>query len=283
MRRRLPALLVAVAIVVTACGDGAHQAAPTTAASEATTITDPDAEAAADTTVVTDPTDDGVTRILFAGDSLMQEIHATAAAALGDSTETRFLLSPRLIRNDAQELIWQTTLDDFNPDVVVVMLSHWERLVVGAQRPEDIDDVDAYARQLAVPFAEFVADSGVVLVLLSAPPLRDPRATSVYAVLNQAYRSATDAVPAARFVEIGPALTGGSGAYTDALVNRAGAVERVRNTDGIHLCPGGAVLVTEAVLGPLAAVADTTPTADWQNGSWRTEAPFDKPGECPAL
>lgn len=283
MRIRPPALLLALALTVAACGVGAEQASPPSTVTDGTAAPDPGADVASATTVVPDPADDGVTRILFAGDSLMDEIHAAVTAALGDSSETRFLLSPRLIRNDAQELIWQTTLDDFNPDVVVVMLSHWERLVVGAQRPEDIDDVDAYTRLLAVPFAEFVADNGAELVWLSAPPLRDPVATSVYAVLNEAYRSAADAVPAARFVEIGPALTGGAGAYTDSLVNSAGATERVRNTDGIHLCPGGAVLVAEAVLGPLAEVADATAAADWQNGSWRTEAPFDKPGECPAL
>lgn len=287
MRTRLVVLLTALAAVVTACGGGSEAAPGASTGTPTSTVesvaSGPDGAVATETTVASDPADDDVTRVLFAGDSLMQEIHPTMAAALGDSAETRFLLSPRLIRDDAEKLIWQATLDDFQPDVVVVIFSHWERLVLGAQTAEDVEDVDAYADLVALPFAEFVADNGAAVVWLSAPPLSDERITAVYAVMNVAYRSATAAARDARFVDLGPTLTDATGAYAESLTNALGVVERVRRTDGAHLCPDGAVRVAEAVLAPLAEVAGTTTAPDWQNGDWRTEAPFDKPDECPAL
>jgi hypothetical protein len=228
--------------------------------------------------------DDGGPRVLFAGDSLMEEVHAATAAALGDSAETRFLLSPRLIRDDGQRIIWQHVLDDFRPDVVVVIFSHWERLVTGAQTAADFDriGVQSYADTLARPFADFVNRNGAALVWLSAPPSRDGRVSQVHTVMNQAYRAATAAADA-HFIELDPVLTDRNGAYAELLTNPFGVVERVRNTDGFHLCPGGAVRVAEAVLAPLAEVAAVAADPSWANGPWRTDPPFDQPDECPAV
>jgi len=271
-------MLVAVTALALACGSSGE--ASTTSVAEVATTAEPTDTT---TTTATDPTDDGVTRVLFAGDSLMEEIHATTDAALDDSVETRFLLSPRLIRDDTQELIWQAALDDFRPDVVVVLFSHWERLVVGAQTPGDIEDLDAYVGLVALPFAELIAENNAELVWLSAPALRNQTATSVYDVLNEAYRMVAAAAPGTRFVELGPVITDGSGAYVDSLPDATGALERVRNTDGIHFCPPGAVRVADAVLIPLAEVAGTTTVEGWQDDDWRTTTPFDRPDECPPL
>lgn len=282
MRIRLLAALMALALVAGACGGGSEGQSSTATVDPVTSA--PDTSVSPETTAAADPDeDDGVTRVLFAGDSLMEEIHATLAAAVGDSAETRLLLSPRLIRDDTQKLIWQSTLDDFHPDVVVVIFSHWERLVLGAQTAGDVDDVDAYAGLVALPFAEFINDNGAEVVWLSAPPVRNQRVDAVYAVMNEAYRSAVATARAARFVELGPVLTDDTGAYTDLLTNGLGVVERARNVDGTHLCPGGAVLVADVVLGPLADTAGTTTVPDWQSGAWRTGAPFDKPDECPPV
>ena len=270
-------VLLAAALLTAGCGDG--RSATSAPADE------PTASAAEDGSIPgppVDPADDGVNRILFAGDSLMEEIHATMTAALGDAAETRFILSPRLIREEGERVIWQTALDDFHPDVVVVLFSHWERLVVGAQTADDIDDVDAYAGFVALPFIDYITDNGAEVLWLSAPPLRDQRITAVYAVLNDAYRTATAMRPSATFVDLGPALTGGTGTYSDTLATAAGTLERARNIDGIHLCPGGAVAVAETALGALHELVRTTPAPGWQDGAWRNEAPFDEPEVCPA-
>ena len=84
-------------------------------------------------------------------------------------------------------------------------------------------------------------------------------------------------------VTLDPVLTDRNGAYADLLTNPFGVVERVRNTDGFHLCPGGAVRVAEAVLAPLAEVATVVADPSWANGPWRTAPPFDQPDECPAV
>jgi hypothetical protein len=274
------AVLTGLSLLAVACGaTGASESSTsTTPTPTPTTGADPSAAAA----VVPNPADDGVTRVLFSGDSLMEEIYAAGAAALGDGAETRFLLSPRLIRDSTQEVIWRNVLDDFRPDVVVSLFSHWERLLVGAQTAADFDSigVDTYAETLAKPFADLVTASGAQLVWISAPPLQDEVITEVYEVMNQAYRTATASVAGTSFVEIGPTLTDENGAYTDILTNAFGAVERVRNTDGIHFCRGGAVRVIEVVLGPLAEFAGASPF--WQDGPWLTEPPFELAG-CPEI
>ena len=219
--------------------------------------------------------------MLFAGDSLMEEIHAATAAAVTDSVETKLLLSPQLIRDEAQRLIWETAIDDFDPDVVVVLFSHWERLIIGAQGPDDVDDLDAYAGLVAFPFAEFMAESDVELIWLGAPPLRNDVTSEVYTVMNDAFRAAARAADNAEFVELDAVLTDETGAFAESLANELGLVERVRRTDGIHFCAAGAIRVAEALLPTLADRVDLVVIPGWQNAPWSTEAPFDDPEECP--
>jgi hypothetical protein len=87
---------------------------------------------------------------------------------------------------------------------------------------------------------------------IGMPIARSERLTGIYKVLNDAVRKAAASVPGVRFVDIW-AMYAPNGHYQDSFANEYGTVERMRNSDGIHLSTAGAAMLARRMLGILDA------------------------------
>lgn len=238
------------------------------------------------TTAVTDVTPPVVdagepVRVLMAGDSVMEGVAPAVEAAYGPDVDVRFVLSPQLIRDEAQRVIWQATLDEDDPDVIVLLVSHWERLLLGVQTADRFPPMEEYLTMTVDPFIDVVTSAGATLLWLEAPYVADARRSAIYALQNQAYATAAGRRDEADYLATNDLVGGPGGAYTDILMAADGTPIRMRDTDGDHLCPDGAARVAQRIVTRIGQEHAVQPVDGWQSGPWRNEPPFDDPEACP--
>lgn len=108
-----------------------------------------------------------------------------------------------------------------------------------------------YQRRAALVMKAFTA-VGARVYWIGMPIARSDRLTGIYKVLNDSVRKAASATPGVTYVDIW-AMFAPNGHYQDSFANEYGQVERMRNSDGIHLSVAGAAYLARRELKILNA------------------------------
>lgn len=213
--------------------------------------------------------------LLLLGDSVMQEVAAGVDAAFGAAVETTYVGTPT-VGDDlhfAQE--WERLRADDPPDLVVVMVGSWELLLVS----EEPDWEASYRRNLD-PIVRAIT-AGSELVWLTHPPMQDPASDARLDRLAAIWADLPDEYDGVTTLDAGRAVAP-DGEFHTLLTVADGRELLVRQLDGRHLCPEGAVLVASAVVDEVGPLLGATAQPGWQDGAWRDdERVFPNPELCP--
>jgi hypothetical protein len=231
------------------------------------------------------PTPADPLRVTFGGDSVMAEFATAMIQALEGTNETtgRFVLAPSLARNGSTRIVWTRELQEHDPDLIVLLVGFWEDKVVGEDASLAPGWANQYRRQVVEPFVDLVTRNGAKVLWIGMASVNDPVVTARFARLNFVFHQVADARDDVDFIAAGDYVSGPNGAYADVLPSPvSGQPMRVRRTDGLHLCPGGVVLLGEPVLQAISEQWNVTASYNWQQGSWRRPPLLHAPEECPA-
>jgi hypothetical protein len=220
-------------------------------------------------------------RVSLAGDSVMAGLAPAVTAALegGGDAEVEFVLTPSILRDATIRYSWSQQLEEFDPDVVVMFVGTWELGEVSNQvgtsvGPNDLAWRTAYDDEVLDPWIELITSAGADVVWLGAPAVESAEVDVLFAVLNDAYRDLADRWDQVTYIESTEALAGTGSGFVPVATTPQGEEVRVRQLDGLHLCPDGAVLLAEAVVEELRATYRVPVGVGWQNGGWRDDDEF---------
>lgn len=284
--RRSSALLAALLLAagLAACGgssDGSSDASETS--QETTTTTAPTT-----TTSVPpggrQPTPEDPLRVVFAGDSIMGNLAPAAVAALngGGAVEAKFVLAPSIARDATVQVLWQAQLDEFDPDLIVMLVGTWENAVEGGF-PGVPGWREQYEPNVLDPFVELITSEGAQVIWIGMPPTSDVERSYQFAALNEVYAALAERYPdTVQFVD-GAAAVSPNGQYVETIPTTEGGVIRLRRTDGTHLCPDGAVLIARPVLRTIQEDWNVPLMEGWESAEWRLPENVEKAYECPGI
>lgn len=226
-------------------------------------------------------------RLLLAGDSVMAGLAPALRAALADSAEVRFLLTPSILRDATVRFAWTRELEVFDPDVVVMLVSIWEVGEVQQSRGQSVPTgregwFESYRRDVLDPWLDLLTSRGAHVFWIGAPVVRDANVNLSFTVINQAFKASAEGRPDVTYVDPGPVLRGTDGSFSSGARLDDGTIVRTRQTDGLHLCPEGARLLAADLIANLARVHDVRVAEDWITGSWRTDPAYPA-DRCPPI
>lgn len=255
---RLGALLVLCLLLVAACGSGSESLSSAGQRGDVEPV-----------------------RVTVAGDSIMRELSAPLQAALDQpGVEVDFALLPALA-SPSMATDTALLLDEHEPDVVLMMIGTWEGVGVDT-RVEGWEE--RYEANVLAPFVTQLADADVDLVWLGYPPFPPSPEHDRHSQLNSAYAALPERHPSVTYVPAGDAVAAPDGSYLEVVdIPDVGPVT-LRQSDGRHLCPDGAVLMAEATLAHLHERFDLSSVEGWQRAPWRNDPEnFEHPELCPGL
>jgi hypothetical protein len=217
-------------------------------------------------------------RVVFTGDSVMDQVAAALTAALqGPLVETSFTATIAVADKPETVTGWQAALAVDPPDLVVVLVGTWEQDVVVAAQAEGAWPAPYLDR--VTPFLDVLAAAGTDVLWLRYPPGAAEAAAPI-AALNAAIAAMPDRFPGVSELDAGGAVAGPYGEHVRTVVDDDG-VTRVVREPGVHLCPDGVVLVARRVVAELAARLDVEPNPAWEQAAWRSDpALFTDPLAC---
>ncbi len=203
------------------------------------------------------PTPANPLRVLVIGDSLGIDLGDTLVNDLGNTGVVQATLDGQvgtgLTRPDYYNWPAELAADlpKYDPQVVVIM--------VGANDPQDLPgppDVPygsaqwnaVYAQRVA-SFMSAAASGGAKVVWVGMPPMQNPQLSAKMQALDTIYQ-AQAAATGATYISSWTVLGTPQGQYTAYLVS-GGQEVNVREPDGTHIAPGGAEILSQAVIGTL--------------------------------
>lgn len=213
-------------------------------------------------------------RVVFAGDSVMAGLVPPLEAAFAETSAAtgRFVLTPSILRDPAVLFTWERQLEEFDPEVVIVLMGTWEAMIIeGEAGIEDVDATetswgDAYREQVLAPWVELLAEGGAQVIWVGMPPVNPGAPALRILQLNLAVADLARERDYLTYVDPAP-LTGEVGTVLETMVIDGREV-RIRQVDGLHLCPAGAALLAEPVLAELAMLFGLPMATRWRDGSW---------------
>ncbi len=227
-------------------------------------------------------------RVALAGDSVMAGLAPPIKAALetDGAAQVRFVLTPSILRDPAVRYTWNTQLTEFDPEVVVMFVGTWESGVIakgsGPDATSDPNWRSTYERDVLDPWVQLITSRGASVVWIANPIVHNDEANAMFGALNAAFRDLPGRWPQVSIVEANPALNGALPGYHDVVSMADGTRIRTRQTDGLHLCSGGAALLGRVLVAHLADAFRVPVHDGWDTGAWRTESVYP-PATCPAL
>lgn len=280
-RRALVGVALAGALLAGACGvtngDDDSADAPTTTEAPTTTTSLPPGGR--------QPTPEDPLRVIFAGDSLMGNLAPATTAALngGGSADARFVLSPSVARDPTVQVLWQSQIEEFDPDVIVLLIGTWENAAEGGS-PGDPGWREVYEPTVLDPFVQLLTSQGAQVIWIGMPAVSDPDRTWDYVALNQVYADLPNRYPGqVTFVDGGAAVSSPEGGYVEVIPIPGGGEIRLRRTDGTHLCPDGAVLIARPTLRQIVEDWNVPLLEGWETAPWRLPENVEKAFECPGI
>ena len=272
-------LLVAVFTLSLVCGFGVGHLLPEEGSvSAATTAVAP----------APSPVEDGTHRVVLAGDSVMAGLVPAVEAALGGAVEVEFIVTPAILRDPSVRFTWSQELEAIDPDVVVMLVGTWEERAVpdGLETDGTTTTVDeawtrAYRDEVVEPWLELVTSTGAEVLWIGAPPVEDDQLAGFFHQINAVFAALPAAHPEVRFLDPADALGPAGDGFLDVLRLPDGSAVRLRQVDGLHLCPAGAALLGADVADALAADLGVAVTGGWEQGPWREDAQVFPAEGCP--
>ena len=208
-----------------------------------------------------------LSRVLFMGDSLIQQAYPTFADRLG-----REGVDSRVVGGNGQSLMthggaWltelQTAVSSFDPDVVVLESCcgqfRFDPPMTGADghplAPSSPEFLQAWS-DLASHASRIAASRGALVVWILGPPTRTngwygPIDGQV-ADINGVYRAVAACGPRAATIDWGQ-VGGPGGTYADILPDATGQPVQVRQSDGFHFTPAGIDALASVTLPSIAS------------------------------
>jgi hypothetical protein len=222
--------------------------------------------------------------VLLAGDSMMGNLAPALEAALdgGGLVDAKFVLSPAVARDATSQVLWQTQLAEFDPDVIVLMMGVWER----GQEPSVGQPGwrEQYEATLLNPFAQLLTSSGAKVVWVGMPAVPDPIVTLEFAALDQAFEGLSQRYPDQfQYVDGGAEVSAPDGGHIEVVPIPGGGELRLRRVDGTHLCPDGVVLISRPVLRIIQHDWNVPLLDRWEQAPWRLPENVERAEECPGI
>ena len=147
------------------------------------------------------------------------------------------------VRDDVKD--WPGTIgaeiDEVKPVAVVVLLGMNDRqeMRMPDGREKRFTEVwNAEYGKRVTALADTVKEKGVSLIWMGLPPVRSGKMSSDYLVLNEVYRSKTEAVDGT-FVDIWDGFADADGKFVSAGPDVSGQIKRLRGSDGINMTRTG--------------------------------------------
>jgi hypothetical protein len=281
-RRSFPAALLVAGLLVAGCGahDTAEQAAPlvTTTVPDATTTTAEPLPPSGRR-----PTPDAPLRVLMAGDSLMADVSLAIASTLqdGGAARARLVAAPSIPRDDVTRTLWRQQLDQYDPEVIVIMIGVWEGMAEDALAENALGTLaweQEYRRNQLDPYLDLLTSTGAEVIWIGMPPSPEPRRELEWSSMNRAVRRLAEESPDLEWIPGDEILANPDGTWADILPGPQGNPQRVRRVDTTHLCAEGAVRLARPVLNHLHDEWDVPLAPHWPTRNWRWVFPAD---DCP--
>lgn len=229
------------------------------------------------------------TSVLLAGDSVMAGLVPAVEAALEPTGDylVDFVLTPSILREPSVRFSWSQELAELDPDVVVMFVGTWEARELPGDggpgttvTPEQPDWAGTYRSEVVEPWLELITAQGAEVVWIGAPPIADADGAGFFEVLNAVFADLPADWPQVDYLDPTPALGRAGRAFSETVTLADGTSVRLRQVDGLHLCPSGAQLLAELVLDALAVGGDDL-ARDWQDGPWRADQGLYPAQACP--
>jgi hypothetical protein len=196
----------------------------------------------------------GVPLVLFAGDSLMQQLSVPVVEGLEGLARTRVVIrggSGLLDPNFDWFAVARRQAARLRPDVTVVLLGGGDGFPMTTPAGETIHCcgppwIDGYAQHVANLMRTYARGGAgrVAWILTPAPRSEDLRV--ILAAVNDGIRRASLALPDVRLVSLDHVFTPGF-VYRDVIL-RGGRRVRVRSQDGFHFSVAGLAIAAREVL-----------------------------------
>jgi hypothetical protein len=284
LRGPLTALAVA-GLLLAACGSSddaddradAADATTTTAAPATTTTTEPLPPGGRR------PTAEDPLRVLMAGDSLMADVSLAISSTIqdGGSAVAKLVAAPSIARDDVTRALWRQQLDEFDPEVIVVMIGVWEGMAEDALTDLRLGSPAwerEYRQTALIPYVDLLTSQGATIVWIGMPPSPDLRRALEWSSMNRAVRTLSNQRDDLAWVPGDELLAHPDGSWADILPGPQGNPQRVRRIDTTHLCAEGAVRLARPVLHELQERYEIPLAENWPTRDWRWVFP---PDECP--
>jgi hypothetical protein len=188
------------------------------------------------------------------------------------AAEGRFVLTPSILRDPAVRFTWRRQVEEFAPEVVIVLMGTWEAMIMegedlpGAEEPGSLAWVAHYKNEVLEPWVDLLTADGARVIWVGMPPISEGMSATRITELNAIVERLAGTRDDLTYVAPG-SLTGTGGDPIEALeIN--GVQQRIRQVDGLHLCPAGAELLASEVLDVLHIVAAFPLGEGWRDMPW---------------
>ena len=240
--------------------------------------------------------------VVLAGDSVMAGLVPPVTAALESTgrVQVDFILTPAILRDPSVRFTWSQELAVLDPDLVVMFVGTWEDRAVPVddgsspttQRPgatsSTLDPDDPrwgvrYRQEVVDPWLDLITAEGAKVLWIGAPPVGDAERSRFFDDLNEVFASLPRDWPSVTYLDPAPALGASGDDFAASLNLPDGTPVRLRQVDGLHLCPTGAQLLAEITLDEISAELRVPVATTWQDGTWREDQGLYPVEGCPSL
>ena len=215
-------------------------------------------------------TPDDPLRVLVVGDSLAGEVKLPVEAALelGGAGTLDYVSLPSLPRVRELQPVWANAITRYRPDLLIVLVGFWESIGLGARIPEALPSAEIYENKWLRLFTADATSRGAQVLWIGTPWIRDASMSRVLAELNRRFAEFADRDPNVDYLDANERVGGPGGTFAEIVGSPVGP-ERVRQPDGLHLCPDGSVRVAHAVLDWITDRWSVPLGQGWERAAWR--------------
>ncbi|NNN20808.1 MAG: DUF459 domain-containing protein [Acidimicrobiales bacterium] len=182
------------------------------------------------------------------GDALANELSATGVVQTTvDAQPSTGLTRPDYFNWPAR---LNSDLSTYNPEVIVVMMgANDPQSYMGSGPDLQVGSpawVQAYSQRVAA-FMQEATSMGRYVMWVGQPPMQSPGLSSEMTMINEIDFTQALKIPHVTYIPSDGPLSGGQGGFVQYVSDAQGNQIQVRTPDGIHIAPGGADILGQAV------------------------------------
>ncbi len=202
------------------------------------------------------PTQASPLRVLVVGDSLGVDLGDALANELSSTgvVQTTVDAQPSTGLTRPDYFDWparlNSDLSEYNPEVIVVMMgANDPQSYMGSGPDLQVGSpawVQAYSQRVAA-FMQEATSMGRYVMWVGQPPMQSPGLSSEMTTINEIDFTQALKVPRVTYIPSEGPLSGGQGGFVQYVSDAQGNQIQVRTPDGIHIAPGGADILGQAI------------------------------------